>query len=260
MKTTMTFKAALLTLIALTTVNVYAEKLSGFRDTIPQFAFQLMTQAGSNSASYTDGVGVYDNDTNDVFRLFCTDLYTSTSTAFGGEGQLYHTATLTESPFHTETQKVQLQSLFDHVYTKAFNADYSAKDSLYSTIFQLAVWEIANDTSDRLSLRDGDIYITNALVIKKGPEGQNQNYWDRTVLQSALDTLDTWFSAIINNNWEAIGYSEDKVDLTIYLAEGGTDKSQTFIGVKPGVGTPEPATMLIIGLGFAGLSLVRRRK
>ncbi|GHT11595.1 hypothetical protein FACS1894170_05380 [Planctomycetales bacterium] len=257
MNATFTLKAALLTLVTLFSTNVYAETLVGQIHTLPQFAFQLMSNENPNSANWTDGVQVYDKDTEQAFRLFCTDINTLTSTAFGNEGQLYHTASLTDSPFHSETQKVQLQSLFDHVYTKAFNADYSAKDPLYSTIFQLAVWEIANDTADHLSLRDGDIYITKALVIEQGPNGENRNHWDNKIFEQAQNTLDDWFGAIINDSWEAIGYSEDRVNLTVYLADGGTDKSQTFLGVAP---TPEPATMLIIGLGVVGLGLTRRNR
>ncbi|MDR3183763.1 MAG: PEP-CTERM sorting domain-containing protein [Planctomycetaceae bacterium] len=237
--------------------NVYAERLvSNSRDTLPAFKFQLTSQLGARNG-YTDGVHVKDVDTNNAYRLFCTDLYTYTSSSYSnGVGQVYNPALLADSVFHTDAQKVQLQSLFDHVYTKAFNADYSAKNDLYANIFQLAVWEIANDTAGNLSLRDGDIFLTGALILQpNGSSYSSSNSSD--VYKEALDTLDSWFDAIINDSWAALGYDEDRVTLTVYVAEGGRSASQTFMGVAV---APEPATMLIFGLGIVGLGLARRRR
>jgi hypothetical protein len=64
---------------------------------------------------------------------------------------------------------------------------------------------------------------------------------------------------------------EDYVDydLTVYVAEGGKTVSQTLISVtgspnrepfESTTATPEPATMLIFGLGLAGLGFARRMK
>ncbi|MDR3232843.1 MAG: PEP-CTERM sorting domain-containing protein [Planctomycetaceae bacterium] len=246
MKTTIK-SVLVLGIAALCSTSVYADRLvSDPNATYPAFYFRLQTQQGTIS-TYTDGIQVKDTETNDAYRLFCTDLYTYTSSSFNnsnGSGQVYDPVSLTNSIFHTDTQKVQLQSLFDHVYTKAFNADYSVKDSAYANIFQLAVWEIANDSASNLSMRDGDISLLGCS-------------WGSTQLNQTLDTLDSWFDAIINDSWSDIGYAEDHVNLTVFMPEGGNHVSQTFLGVAI---TPEPATMLILGLGIAGLGLARKRR
>ncbi|MDR3182506.1 MAG: PEP-CTERM sorting domain-containing protein, partial [Planctomycetaceae bacterium] len=114
----------------------------------------------------------------------------------------------------------------------------------YANIFQLAVWEIANDTASNLDLRDGDISL---LSCSKGS----------TVLDATLNTLDSWFKAIVDDSWGDIGYAEDRVSLTVFMPEGGNHVSQTFIGVAV---APEPATMLIFGLGIVGAAAARRRR
>ncbi|MDR3181624.1 MAG: hypothetical protein LBT89_01680, partial [Planctomycetaceae bacterium] len=156
MKTSMKY-ILVLGIAALCSVNVYAERLaSDPSQTNPAFYFALKTATLGNINQYTDGIHLKDVDTNDAYRLFCTDLYTYVSSDFtSGVGQVYNPVALSDSIFHTDTQKAQLQSLFDHVYTKAFNADYSVKNGAYANIFQLAVWEIANDTASNLDLRDG---------------------------------------------------------------------------------------------------------
>ncbi|MDR3234222.1 MAG: PEP-CTERM sorting domain-containing protein [Planctomycetaceae bacterium] len=259
MKTTIK-SVLVLGIAALCSTSVYAERLiSDPGATLPAFCFQLSRDVGSNSLHLGDGIQVKDVDTNDAYRLFCTDLYTHVSDDYSnGAGQVYNPVALSDSMFHTDVQKVQLQSLFDHVYTKAFNADYSVKDSAYANIFQLAVWEIANDTASNLSLRDGDVAIAKAYVITgQSSSGGLYGYWDSGVYNTVLNTLDSWFDAIINDSWSDIGYAEDHVNLTVYMAEGGTSASQTFIGVAV---APEPATMLILGLGIAGLGLARKRR
>ena len=258
-----TLSVALIVSVAWTVAS-FAETLKiEPRDAIPAFRF-TMSERGGVVQNYWDGIQTRDLDTDTAYRLFCTDLYTYTSGAFGGNaGQMYETTTLADSPFHSDLQKAQLQSLFDHVYTQAFNDDYSYNNSFYASLFQFAVWEIANDTGDYLSLRDGgDLRFINAEVLN------SSGYYvsSQETLDSALNTLDSWFYAIVNDAWDEIGYEEDKVNLTVYLAEGGTHVSQTFIGVDPyskhyqNTATPEPTTMLIIGLGIAGAGAIAARQ
>jgi hypothetical protein len=251
MKTTIT--TVLILIAALFTAHANADTLIDNTNKLPSFKLAL-SENGSTAWWYGDGVQVKDIDSDTAFRLFCADFNTDTSSGFNdGTGQVYNPSALTASPFHTDLQKGQLQSLFDHVYTKAYNDDYSTKNDLYANIFQFAVWEIIHETADTLSLRDGDLFIKGAAVLR--PEGHY--VWDNTNLELVLSTLDDWFDAIVNDTWNTYGYDEDHVSLTVYMAEGGTDRSQTFIGVDPNV-TPEPATMLMFGIGIAGLALRRR--
>jgi hypothetical protein len=128
-------------------------------------------------------------------------------------------------------------------------------------MFQLAVWEIMNDTSSTLSLSDGDLYIKkgtfwNTNGDHTGWGSQMSTAAANNLFDTIITTTDAWFNAIINDSWDAIGYSEDKAHLTVWIAEGGSSVSQTFIGVAP---TPEPATMLIFGLGMVGFAAGKLR-
>jgi len=154
-------------------------------------------------------------------------------------------------------QKTQIQSLFDHVYAQAFRDDYSVNNAFYASLFQFALWEITNEIQGNLSLRDGDLRLGNVA-----PLGADGKYvYDPALRELALDTLDSWFFAILNDSWDTIGYAEQKVNLTMYIAEGGTHVSQTFIGAEySSSSTPEPATIAVVGLGLAGLALIRRTR
>ena len=245
------------------TVETFAETLlMQPRDIAPTYRFIMSEANGTSTYNYWDGIQTKDLDTDTAYRLFCTDLYTYTSNAFSYTGQGYTSTALANSEFHTDLQISQLQSLFDHVYTKAFNADYSYNNDFYASLFQFAIWEIVNDTADELSLREGDLHFLDAGYLASNGVSY---YQSNEVMEEALTTLDSWFYAIVNNAWDEIGYDEDKVNLTVYLAEGGTHVSQTFIGVDPyathyQAATPEPTTMLIVGLGIVGIGTIAARR
>ena len=235
----------------LVAANVRADVLTGMGHAdMPRYIVQL-----DKAWKYADGINVEDTSKEDTFRVFCSDLYTFTSDDFSGTGQSYKSVFLANSTFHTDLQKSQLQSLFDHVYTKAFNDDYSMNDPLYASIFQIAVWEIVHD-SGNLSATSGNIQLTGAATLN----ANGKHYIDNNAFANIQSTLGQWYEAILNDSWDVLGYEYDPVTLTVWLAEGGSNVSQTFVGVNlSSVATPEPATLAIIGLGLAGLGLARRR-
>jgi hypothetical protein len=75
-------------------------------------------------------------------------------------------------------------------------------------------------------------------------------------------------NAVLGNaDWYSMGMGDfTDYDLSVYVAEGGKQNSQTLISVTasynredpPPTATPEPTTMLVVGLGLAGLGLARR--
>ncbi|MDR0520517.1 MAG: hypothetical protein LBH00_01550, partial [Planctomycetaceae bacterium] len=255
MKTLMTFTVAVAALVVFSTASLFADTLVG-RPTenqlSGQFKFTVFGGGAAPGGRYTDGQYVTDLDTNTDFRVFCIDLSTPTSNAMNsGIGQVYQTMSLADadSAFYSDLQKLQLQSLFDHVYTKAYNDDYTPNNPLYASIFQLAVWEIVHETSGKLDITSGSVgmWALQEWNQEAGRwEAHNNTYWDPNKqawvaagyqTQASKDywatyyVLRDWFDAVTNNKWDAYGYEEDHVDLTVLVAEGGRDKSQTLIGV-----------------------------
>jgi hypothetical protein len=213
--------------------------------------------------------GMFAKDSNaDVFRVFCVDADTPLSSKFYGEGESYTAEALTDTFLYTETQKSQLHSLFDHLYATVFAADGSMKDPVYGSLFQLAVWEIVHETSGILNVNGfstdkGNFYVSTAYEVISGTSWWN-NVVSTETTESYLETVNSWLNAAndeAGSLWSDLGYENRNVRLDIYVPEDGVSASQTLIRASYNdAQTPEPATMLIIGLGIAGLGLAKRRK
>lgn len=221
--------------------------------------------------------------------LFCLDLKTPTTENFkNGTGHEYTAYSLQNSTLRDD-QKYALQSLFDHVYgvvTDAQSIWWDARladeaagngqslgrrqawdnyDQL-SIALQFACWEIIHETSGTWDFGTGsfknnlvDIYSGVNYVDPKNKKAYAANIEARNDVMA--DMVNGWFTGIYTGVWDERFADEISYELTYFVA---TDSpSQPFIsatGINDSAATPEPATLLIMGLGLTGLPFLYRRK
>lgn len=238
---------------------VHADMLAG-EGTMYTNYFRYLNDTNNGGWHWATPIAGEEVVTGQLLNLFCVDSYTKTSEAFADTnvGQLYHGGSLADSALYTTSQKNALNSLFSHVYSSIVDSNNILIESVMAQTFQLVVWEIVHETGGNWDITSGSFGINAAASYRP----DNTSYINTTVFNEAKQYAADWFSAISNDAlWSSLGYEYTDLELTVYVADGGTMASQTLISTTPPVATtPEPASLLIFAVGLAALPLSRYRR
>ena len=205
--------------VSAATLTVGTQGKNAFLDAAGQNAWHQRTSYKLNGTSRTAAAG--------MFRLTATDIDGTTKNflAFC----LEPLATLTLPKDHTVGINLG-SSVLDRLGALMSNAFGKVTNSQTAAAFQIAAWELSNESSGTLSLANGNFVLTSAQTST------------RTLAQS-------WLNQIASGNWKSGG----KVT---YLSAPGTQDLITDIPAP--VPLPAAGAMLIGGL--AGLGALRRRR
>lgn len=239
---------------------------------------------------YNEENGTYSAYGNTA-QAFCGDVFTNWSSQFDEgkdeegniEKQKFQVYKLKDLPSSvlSNNQKSMLQTLYDYTYSYVdFNEAGNITDN-YSKILlsaiQFATWEIIHETSDgALGLSSGNFKITTgyatansafalASAILENISNGVTGTWEITA-----DILgdSKWISGqgtVTEIREEDVLWSFERSspsDITVYVPVGAPTQMMIQVTSGPGIDnvTPEPATLLILGLGgLAGIPVIRRR-
>ncbi len=175
-----------------------------------------------------------DNPANLFFRFFCIDLYQPTTSAVPDyvASRYSNSNSTMQKLYDIAYPNEALGDFFNGTSKTNFGAfstigTYSAIE--YSTAFQLAVWELVYENSGSFSLNSG-------------------NFTDATT-GDAHKIANDWLSQVTNytgtnyQNWQLYGFANNG--------------NQDFVSARF---VPEPGTLLLAGLGLAGLAMTSRRR
>ena len=204
---------------------------------------------GVSQGTYVTPMKVGNLTTDQTLLAFCGDFTVSTTPAFNSPtGEAYGANSLFSPTLtlYSDLQKSLINDLFSYTYASTFDLDGNVINSVYAQALQLSIWEILMESESSWSILSGSFYATG---LASG------------VAATTNDWLDVLSGA---STWESLGFTTAiDYDLTVYVAEGGVNASQTLISITgpPTTATPEPATMLIFAIGaVAAVPYLRRKK
>lgn len=166
------------------------------------------------------------NPNNLFFRFFCIDLYQPATEAVSTYYASQYSNSNMQKLYDVAYPNEQLGDFFNG--SKTDFGKFSTSD--YSTAFQLAVWELTYEKDTSHSLNGGnfkDALTSDAHAIA--------NQW--------LSQVDS-YSGNDYKNWQLYGFA--------------STTNQDFLSARYAV--PEPSSMLLAGLGLAGLVMTSRQR
>jgi len=171
--------------------------------------------SGGSNAAGGDG---------DWFAAFCVDIYQSISNGSNGAVSIV--------PVSSVHGGLQAAWLYEHYAANAL----AAKDTATLGGLQVAIWETVVDDYTNYNLGSGNFYVSGL------------NTAAMTKANTLLADLQANFDPTGLNSMYSIMQSKDLQDQLIkYSLPGAADPG-------PAAGTPEPATVILMGIGLIGLA------
>lgn len=161
---------------------------------------------------------------------FCTEL--SQSIAPGNE-PTYKLVPLGEvpDPPMTETQANRIRNLYDNHWASV--SAFGGVGNDLAAAFQIAIWEIVNETSATLNVNDGSFRIDGA--------------------SAARTQANTWLAAL-SSEYDSVNYQ------VMGLEHGGKQDQILAFQLPPTVIIPLPPAAWMGLAGLAGIAVLRRRR
>ncbi len=184
----------------------------------------------------------------------CVDLLTNfkVGTAYSG-----YDLWSSDVSFISDQQKTDIVSLVSHTYEGLFTNKLNWQGDVVMVssgirAFQFSLWEILLENPEgAYGLDDGWFQLVS------GSNATNQAY-----MEEAMVLANSWLAAVSDTTgmlWNEMGYSAVDYDYTVWIADGGKNVSQSLLTVSPAA-TPEPASIMILGIGLAGLAFAAKRR